>query len=380
MNITKEETGKLTSTIKIEVVSEDYSEQVEKTLREQQKKAAMHGFRPGKVPYGLIKKIYGKAILLDEINRLLSENLNKYIQDNSMNIIGSPVPAREKTQELDLDNNTDFDFYFDIGMTPEFTLEANDKVSVDYYDIKVTDKMVDEYVHDLQHRFSDHSHEEHDHEHEHDHDHEHGEEDHEDHHHEPAELNEDFFNRVFPGQDIKDEKTFREKVKEGMEASLVGESERYFMNTSIEKLVSGTEMELPESFLRKWMKEGGEKELTDEQVESQYENFAKSLRWQLIESRLIHEHNLKVEETEMRDFVKQYFMGRMIVNAEDNEASERLDMIANSVLSNKEEANRIHDQIFDRKILDFFKNTLKMKHKEIDYDDFVKMVTEKQEK
>jgi FKBP-type peptidyl-prolyl cis-trans isomerase (trigger factor) len=372
MNITKEETGKLTATIKIEVVSEDYSEQVEKTLREQQKKAAMHGFRPGKVPYGLIKKIYGKAILLDEINHLLSDNLNKYIQDNSLNIIGNPLPAREKTDELDLDNNTDFEFFFDIGMAPEFTVMADDKLSVEYFDIKVNDKMVDEYIHDLQHRFSDHPHDEHE--------HDHSEEGHEEHHHEPAELNAEFFNKVFPGQEIKDEKAFREKVKEGMEASLVGESDRYFMNTAIEKLVSSTEMELPESFLKKWMKEGGEKELSDEQVESQYENFARSLRWQMIESRLIHEHNLKVEEIEMKDFVKEYFMGRMIVSAEDSEANERLDMIASSVLSNKEEANRIHDQLFDRKMMDFFKNNLKLNHKKIDYDDFVKMVTEKQAK
>jgi trigger factor len=370
MNITKEETGTLTATIKIEVVSEDYSEQVEKTLREHQKKAAMHGFRPGKVPFGLIRKIYGKAVLLDEINHLLSENLNKYIQDNSLNIIGSPVPARDKTEELDLENSTGFDFYFDIGMSPQFTVEVNENLSVEYYDIKVTDKMVDEYIHDLQHRFAEHP----------EHEHEHGEEGQEEHHHELPDLNEEFFSKVFPGQEIKDEKAFQDKVREGMEASLVGESDRFFMNTTVEKLVSETAMELPESFLKKWMKEGGEKELTEEQVESQFESLTKSLRWQLIESRLIQENNLRVEETEMRDFVKQYFMGRMIVNPEDQEGNERLDMIANSVLSNKDEANRIHEQLFDRKMLDFFKNTVKLKHKKINYDDFVKLVTEKQAK
>lgn len=374
MNITKEETGHLTATIRIEVVRDDYFETVEKSLREQQKKAAMHGFRPGKVPYGLIRKIYGKAVMLDEINRLLSENLNNYIRDNNMNILGSPVANRDKTPELDLDNSTDFDFFFDIGLSPEFSLPLDDKFTVEYFDIMVTDKMLDEYIHDLQHRFAEHPHEEHDHEHG-------GEEkEPEEHHHELPELNAAFFGKIFPGEDIQELKAFREKVREGMEASLTGESDRYFMNTAIEQLVSATEMELPESFLREWMKEGGEKELTDEQVEAQFDNFVRSLRWQLIENRIIRDYQLKVEEEEMRDFVKHYFMGRMIASPEDSEAQERLNMIASSVLSNKEEASRIHDQLFDRKMLEFFKNTIKLKHKKIDYDDFVKMVTEKQAK
>jgi FKBP-type peptidyl-prolyl cis-trans isomerase (trigger factor) len=374
MNITKEETGKLTATIRIEIGNDDYAGQVEQTLKEQQKKAAMHGFRPGKVPFGLIKKIYGKSVMLDQINQLLSENLNKYIQDNELKIIGNPLPDREKTAELDLEHQTEFDFYFNIGLMPEFDLKIGDAFQVDYYDIKVTDKMVDEYVHDLQHRLGEHPH------HEENEGHDHPEEEGHEHHHEPAELNEDFFKKVFPDQEIKDEKTFREKIREGMEKSLVSESDRFFMNTAIEKLVEATDMELPEDFLKKWLKEGGEEELSDEQVEKQFDNFSKSLRWQLIENKLSKEHGVSVEEIEMRDFVKSYFTGRMVFSPEDTEAQDRLDAIASSVLNNKEEAQRIHEQLFDQKLMEFFKNTFKLKHKKLDYDDFVKLVTEKKEK
>lgn len=370
MNIIKEESGKLTATIKIEIVSEDYSAQVEKTLKEQQKKANMPGFRPGKVPFGMIKKIYGKHVMLDEINQLLSENLNKYIVDNELKIIGNPLPNREKTTELDLDSQTSFDFYFDIGMMPEFELELDDKVEVEYYDIKVNDKMTDEYVHDLQHRFAEHNHEDENEAHEQEHEH----------HHEPGELNEEFFNKVFPGEGIKDEKAFREKVMEGMEKSLVHESDRYFMNSAIENLVETVNIDLPEEFLRKWLKEGGEEELSDEQVDQQLGNFSKSLRWQLIENKISKEHGVKVEEVEMKDFVKSYFTGRMMFHPEDTEASERLDALASSVLKNKEEAQRIHEQLFDQKMLEFLKSKLKLKHKKLDYDDFVKMITDKQEK
>ena len=372
MNITREETGSLTATIKVELGSEDYARDVEKTLKEHQKNAVIHGFRPGKVPFGMIKKLYGKSVLLDQINQLLSENLNKYLQEEELKIIGNPIPSREKSPEMDLDHQTSFDFYFDIGLMPEFDLKLDERSTVEYYDISASDKMVDDSIHNWQHRFGEHHHDGDENEHE----HQEGEE----HQHEPAELNEDFFNKVFPGEGIKDLKTFRERTRKAIENSLVPESERYFMNTVIEKLVKDIAIELPEKFLRKWLKEGGDKELTDEQVEGQYENFSKSLRWQLIESKIARDHEIKVEEVEMRDFVKQYFAGRVVLSAEDSQANEHLDSLATSVLSNQEEAKRIQEELFDKKMLEFFKNKFKLKHKKLEYDDFVKKVTDKKEK
>ena len=382
MNITKEETGKLTATIKLEIGSEDYAGQVEKVLKEQQKKASMPGFRPGKVPFGMIRKLYGKAVMLDEINQILSEKLNDYIQDNGLKIIGNPLPNKEKTAEIDLEHQTEFEFYFDIGLLPEFELKLDEKQQMEYYDIQVTDKMIDEYIHDLQHRFADKHEEEHANE---EQDQAEGEaqtgEEHGHHHdHDLPELNQEFFEKVFPAQEVKDIKTFREKLKDGMEKSLVPESDRYFMNMSIEKMLEDTEMELPEPFLKRWLKEGGEEELSDEQVEKQYDNFAKSLRWQLIENKIATEHGVSVEDVEMRDFVKQYFTGQMVFSPEDTEAQQRLDSLASHVLSNKEEAQRIHEQLFDKKMLEFFKETFKLKHKKLDYDAFVKMITDKKEK
>lgn len=385
MNITKEETGKLTATIKLEIGSEDYAGQVEKVLKEQQKNASMPGFRPGKVPFGLIKKIYGKSVMLDQINQLLSEKLNAYVQDNELKIIGNPLPNKEKTQEIDLEHQSEFEFYFDIGLIPEFELTLDEKQPPEYYDIQVTDKMVDEYIHDLQHRIADNERQEEQKENEEQEEENPGKEENEqdadEHHHDHdlPELNEDFFGKIFPGEEVKDLKSFREKLREGMEKSLVPESDRYFMNMSIEKLVADTDMDLPEPFLKRWLKEGGEEDLTDEQVEKQYGNFAKSLRWQLIENKIATEHGVSVEEVEMRDFVKQYFAGQMIFSPEDAQAQERLDSLATSVLSNKEEAQKIHEQLFDKKMLDFFKNTFKPTHKKLDYDAFVKMVRDNKE-
>jgi trigger factor len=148
------------------------------------------------------------------------------------------------------------------------------------------------------------------------------------------------------------------------------------MNSAVEKLVSETNINLPDDFLRKMIRENNEHKLDEKQIEAQYDNFAKSVRWQLIESRIILEHNLRVEESEMRNVVKGYFTG--IANMqEDPEQDERLNKIVDSVLSNKEEANRLHDQLFDQKLMGFFKSNLKTENKEVDYDEFVKIITQK---
>jgi FKBP-type peptidyl-prolyl cis-trans isomerase (trigger factor) len=364
MQITKEDTGKLTASVRLLIGKEDYEAKVMKTLKDYQHKTNMPGFRPGKVPFGLVSKMYRKGVLLDEINHLLSENLQKYIEENEIKLIGNPLPNKDKAASLDLDTQTEFEFYFDIGLAPEFNLDLSENISVDYLKITATEKMIDENVNDIRHRSVHHEHTE-----------EHHDEEHQ--HEELPELNVDFFNKVFPGEEIKDENGFRAKVKEAIERSLIKESERFFLNAVIEKLVNETGMELPDEFIMKMIRENEEHKLSEEEIKNQYDSFAKSVRWQLIESRIIRDNSLWVEENEMRNVVKSYFTGHLATAEENPEQDERLNKIVDSVLSNKEEANRLHDQLFDQKLLDFFKSRLKLDNKEVDYDEFVKMVTQK---
>lgn len=370
MEIMKEDTGALTASVKIMITKEDYEDKVNKTLKEYQRKANIPGFRPGKVPFGMISKMYRKGVLLDEINHLLSENLQNYIADNKLDILGNPVPNKEKAAEFDIDTQTDFEFVFDLGLKPEFTLDLSSVGSVDYYKITATDKMIEEQVHELQHRFYHQDHPEKD-----------GDHNEEEHHHdeELPELNEAFFDKIFPGAEIKDEASFKMKIKESLESSLTKESERFFMNSAVEKLIKETAFDLPDEFLRKSIRETSEKEVSDEQFEIQYANFTNSLRWQLIEYKLIENHNIRVGEDEMRNVVKGYFSGYSTNPAEDPEQEERLNKIADSVLNNEQEANRLHDQLFDQKMLAFLKSNLSIENKEITYDDFIKMVTQKKD-
>lgn len=364
MQITREETGTLTATVKLLISRDDYEDKVTKALRDYQRKANMPGFRPGKVPFGMVSKMYRKGVLLDEINHLIAENLQNYIEESQLKLIGNPVPNKEKASAIDLDSQSDFEFFFDIGLSPEFEVDLSENFVVDYLTIKATEKMIDENVEELRHRSKNHLHTE----------------SHEGEEHPPEELpelNEDFFNQVFPGQEIKDIASFRVKIKEAVEQSLIKESERFFLNSVIEKLVKETRLDLPDDFLRKMIRENDEHKLTEEEIEKQYPNYASSIRWQLIEGKIVRDYNLRVDENEMRNVVKSYFSGHVVNSEDDPEHDERLNKIVDSVLSNKEEASRLHDQLFDQKLLDFFKNKLKLETREVDYDEFVKMVTQK---
>ena len=146
MNISKKDIDQNNAVITISVVKEDYAEKVEKSLRDYRKKANMPGFRPGNVPIGLIKKMYGKGVIAEEINNVVSESLVNYIEENSLPILGQPLPSEDELPEFDFETQDAFDFNFDIGLAPEFEIELNDLDKVPYYEITVSDEMIDNQI------------------------------------------------------------------------------------------------------------------------------------------------------------------------------------------------------------------------------------------
>jgi len=144
MNITRENIDELNAVVKIKVEKEDYASNVEKVLKDYRKKANLKGFRPGMAPIGLIKKMYGKSVLLDEVNKVISENLTKYISDEKLNILGEPLPSINVKSDIDLDNKEEYEFAFDIAFIPEFELKLSKRDKLPYYEIKVDDKMLQE--------------------------------------------------------------------------------------------------------------------------------------------------------------------------------------------------------------------------------------------
>lgn len=146
MNIVRKDIDQNNIVLTMSIVKADYSEKVEKTLRDYRKKANIPGFRPGMVPAGLIKKMYGKAVMAEEINKIVSDELYNYIKDNNINMLGEPLPNEEVKQIMDFDNDEEFEMSFDLGLAPEFEVELSNKDKVKFYDIAVSDEMIDNQV------------------------------------------------------------------------------------------------------------------------------------------------------------------------------------------------------------------------------------------
>lgn len=146
MNVSLQNTDKVSALLTVKLEKADYQEKVDKALKDLRHKIQMPGFRKGMVPAGLVKKMYGKSVLAEEVNKLLSETVYKYIQDNKINILGEPLPCEDKQPEIDPDTMEEFEFVFDIALAPEINVEVSAADKVDYYTIEVTDTMVDNQV------------------------------------------------------------------------------------------------------------------------------------------------------------------------------------------------------------------------------------------
>lgn len=153
MNITKEKIDDLNAVLRVKIEKNDYEESVKNVLSDYRKKAQINGFRPGKVPFGLIKKMYGKQTRVSEVNKLVSESIATYLDEQNIQILGEPMIKEEEQPTIDWENEEDFEFVFDLGLSPEMNIDFNSKIKVPYYIIKVDDKQIDEFIDEYSRRF-----------------------------------------------------------------------------------------------------------------------------------------------------------------------------------------------------------------------------------
>ena len=153
MNFTKEKIDELNAVVKVKLGPEDYADRVEKIMKDYQRKASIPGFRPGKVPSGMIKKMYGKSVLVEEINKILNDSINGYIVENKLEVLGNPLPKRDESTNIDWDNQKEFEFSYDIGLAPQFDVELSSKEKFDYLVVKVDDKLISQYATDIAKRY-----------------------------------------------------------------------------------------------------------------------------------------------------------------------------------------------------------------------------------
>ena len=347
--------GDLLATIQIDINKADYEEDVKKELKNYQHRAVLPGFRQGKVPFGMIEKMYGSTVTFDKLNKKVSEALNNHILENKLEIIGYPLSDPDKQQPTDPETQETMSFFFEVGLKPEIKVDLA-KIAINDYNIKASDKEVNETIKRIQegNKKDD----------------------------KLPELNEELFKMVFPGKDIKDEKAFRKEVATEMERQYVVEAERMFLNNAIDKLVSEVKFDMPDAFLKRWIVANSDGKISTEDVEKNYDNvYSKTFRWQLIEETIAKANpELVLKEEELREFVTKMYFGNLDLAGMDDDMKKRLDGIVDSVLKDENQRENIKNQVADNKVTAFLKKAMKVKVIDTDYEGFVKAVLPQEEK
>ena len=349
MNTTQTLKGELLAGIQVTLVKADYEAEVTKALKDYQHKATLPGFRQGKVPFGMIKKMYGQGVLIEKINQKVSEALNNHIIENKLDVIGYPLPDLEQGQPNDLDTQEELNFYFEAALKPEINVVLKDH-KIEDFNIKASEEEIDRTIKSIQ-------------------DNNKVEE-------QPAELNEELFAKIFPGQEVKDVETFRAKVAIEMEKQYVLEAERMFYNRAVDQLVEEIKFNLADTFLKRWIVENSEGKITAEEVENNYDNsYVKSLRWQLIEEALVKQNpELIIKEEEVRNYVRSMYFGHMDVETLDEETKKRLEDIIDAIIKDDNQRQNINNQIADKKLTAYLKENMTVTVVDTDYEGFVQAV------
>jgi trigger factor len=191
---------------------------------------------------------------------------------------------------------------------------------------------------------------------------------------EPAELTQELFDRLFGPDQVHSEEEMRDKIKSDSEAQFQQQSDQKLLNDVTEKLIEDTTFDLPTEFMKKWMQTTGEKPLSTEEVNDEFERTEKGLRYQLIEGKLIKEHGLDIQFEELKEFAKGFIRSQMAQYGQTDPKDEDLEAIAARVMSNQDEVKRLSEQLMSQKLLDLYKEKANLKTKEVTYEAFVKEV------
>ena len=438
MNITKEQIDDLNAVVKVEIVKDDYNEKVESILKNYRKTANIPGFRKGHVPMGMVKKQYGMAVRVDEVNKILQEALGKFLQEEKLDVLGNPLPKNQEDFNWDAE---DYNFEFELGMAPKFDVNLKPKKAITSYKIKVDDKMVDSQVTTIRKQY--------------------GKlisqtevakdsevtgtfasekagidnqatfeieqlkgkknveafvgakpgdvitvktkslfsepgtyqaalkisEDEakdlnaevaftvtETNKREQADLDQELFDKLFGKDVVKSATELKDKIKEDGERQFTQQSDQQLMNDVTERLIDETKFDLPSDFLARWIQSTGEKPMTEEEAKEEFTRSEKGLRWQLIEGKVVTENELQVTFDELKDYSKDMIKAQMMQYGQMNPEEKELDDIAARILGNQEEVKRLSEQLMNVKMLTFFKENVKLKEKEVTFDEFVKEV------
>jgi trigger factor len=445
MEITKEQIDDLNALIRIRVEEKDYAEAVEKAIKNLKNKISIPGFRPGMVPVGMIRKMYGKAVLSDEVSKITVDKLFRYLDENNIEYLGNPLPNAEKNQ-VDWDAQKEFEFYYDLGLSPKFAVVLPTDKKFTHYKVEADPAIVDDEVEKLRRRYGRSINAE-------------SVEDEDmvmgtltelnedgtvkeggltkpsyiildkiedeatrqlligkkpgdeviidprkaykdnltvsiylgikpeevdqiSHQFKltiqsvsrlvPAEMDQEFFDRVFGKDVVHTEEEFRNKVADILKFDLQQESNVRLMNEIRDAVLKATQFDLPDNFLKRWIKvkNAEDKNFNPDTVDDEYNKGREIIRWELIRKQVAEQNNIQVQHEEMMNEAR-----RMVINRVQQMGyslpEERVDELANRLLANNEERDKIVTYIVEVKVLDYIKSQLNVVPEPIGYNAFL---------
>jgi trigger factor len=436
MEITRKNIDKLNAVVTVTIEASDYQDQVNKVLTNYRKNANIPGFRKGHIPMGVVKKQFGKAVLVEEVNKLLQQQLNDYLKKEEIDILGNPLPKNEG----DIDwSGTDFTFEFELGLAPEFKVDVTKKATV-HYQIEADKAMIDNQIKTIQNQYGKliaktkaeaddeitgtflSESEEIDHKATFDLNLIKGKKQKdaligvgvgdrvtlnskglfkeqrdlermlgidadkakaikgsvdftvaEINTREKAELNQELFDKLFGEGNVSSEKELKARIKEDAERQFVQQSDQKLLNDVIDTLIDNTKFDLPEDFLKRWIQSTGEAKLTFEEAVAEYERSVKGLRYQLIEGKLREENQeLQMKFEDLNAYAHEMIKMQMAQYGHPNPSDEEVSGIVARIMSNEEEVRRLSEQLNTKNLLAFFKGNAKLKTKKVTYEQFIK--------
>ena len=325
MNVTKNQIDDLNLELVINVAADDYAPIKKKKLAERRKTAEFKGFRKGMVPMSLVERVYGPNALVDAVNEIISEQLDKFIRENSLNIIGEPITGKNQ-KEVDWEEGKDFEFVFDMALNPEVKVEVTKDDEVNEYNITVTEKAKKEMKDNLR----------------------------------------------------KYDESKKDKTDEELEEEVVGylknnykQESAYRLSKDIrDYLINKADLALPEEFLKRWLTLMNKDKVDEETIEKEFPAFLQDYRWQMVRGYLMGKFGLKIEQKDVQDAAEAYVRYQYAMYGMGSVPDEIVKESAKNVLTDEKQLDRIIEQVEDNKVLDAVKGIIKITPKRISVDKF----------
>ncbi len=441
MNITLDKASTTDGLIKITLSESDYQPKVEEKVKEYSRKMNIKGFRQGKVPSGVVRKMFGRSILVEEVNHLLSHSVSEYIKEKKLNILGDPLPNQEKARLIDWETQKDFEFEFQVGLVEDFAVDFS-KVKVKSHPIEVDSKVIEETLDNVKRQFGNITYPETS-----------SAEDNlfgevtapsgekkssyiqvaklnkseqkkfigltkeqevtfdaakltedkamlaqalnitEDEtknvsgtytlkvnnisHVEPAAVNQELFDKVFGKDTVKSEDEFMAKIRETISENYKRETDHLLDHEIQHALVDHTKVNMPENFLKTWLKASGDGKITDDIIGKEFDDYKTGLKWDLIRNKIAEDQKITVESAEVRDRAKQLIAQQFGGPAIAEQLGEKFDSIADNYLSGQdgkgENFMRLYNQIRNEKIMKLIRENISITEKPVSLEEFKKL-------